>query len=277
MPKRPTSNQPSGARDYAVAAARTLEDLDAVSALQAEIWGSPSVAAPSSLLRAISQAGGVVLLARAGDLPVGFAYGFTGRTREGLAYHRSHAAGVLPDFRNSGIGRALKLAQRQQVLASGLDRVVWTFDPTQVRNAHFNLRRLGATVRGFQRDFYGHRDDALNGGLPTDRLFVEWFLGTAEQAELVRLRRRSNLRSVTVPQGLPAQVGDDRATVLRIQAGLRRDLEAGLSGGLQIVDFDADSRSYRLAELPSWFPPAAEGGAGSASRSGSSSASSDTG
>jgi len=242
-----------------VVAARTLAEVEAVSSLQAEIWGSPLVAAPSTLLWVISQAGGAVLLARAGVRPVGFAYGFVGRTKAGLTYHRSHAAGVLPEFRNSGIGRALKLAQRQAALAAGLDRIVWTFDPTQVRNAHFNLRRLGATARGFRHDYYGQGIEALSQGLPTDRLLVEWLLGAPEQAELVRLRRRADLESVAVPAGLPAPPGSDRSAAQRLQAVLRERLEPALARGLSIVDFEADSRSYRLAELPSWFPSPAEG------------------
>ena len=261
MSPAPDSAKATDAGEYLVVPARTLEELDAVSSLQAEIWGSPQIAAPSTLLRAISEAGGTVLLAKAGVRPVGFAYGFTGRTPAGVTYHRSHAAGVLPEFRNSGIGRALKLAQRREVLAAGLDRIVWTFDPTQVGNAHFNLRRLGATARGFRRDFYGRRDDALSRGLPTDRLFVEWFLGAPEQAELTRLRRGGRLASVTLPEGLPAPPGEDAARVLEIQEVLREQLESALSKGLQIIDFDADSRTYQLAELPSWFPEPAEGGA----------------
>jgi predicted GNAT superfamily acetyltransferase len=228
--------------------------------LQAEIWGSRSVAAPSTILRAISVAGGVVLLARAGDRPVGFVYGFTGRTRDGAVYHRSHAAGVLSEFRGSGIGSALKLAQGREVLALGLDRVVWTFDPTQLGNAYFNLRHLGATARAFQRDFYGNRDDALSHGLPTDRLFVEWFLGSRERADLAKLRRHPAASSINVPAGLPAPPGTDPAKVLPLQDGLRRQLEAAYLEGLQIIDFDADSRRYLLAELPSWFPSPAEGG-----------------
>jgi predicted GNAT superfamily acetyltransferase len=249
--------------EYEVVLARDLDELDAVSDLQAEIWGSRSVAAPSTILRAISVAGGVVLLARAGERPVGFAYGFTGRTRDGAVYHRSHAAGVLSEFRNSGIGSALKLAQGREVLASGLERVVWTFDPTQLGNAYFNLRHLGATARAFQRDFYGVRDHALSHGLPTDRLFVEWFLGSREQAELAKLRRHPPAASVTVPTGLPAPPGADLATVLPLQEQLRGQLEAAFSKGLQVIDFDPDSRRYLLSELPSWFPAPAEGGSDS--------------
>ncbi|MGA7173502.1 MAG: GNAT family N-acetyltransferase [Candidatus Dormiibacterota bacterium] len=244
--------------------ARTQDEIESVSSLQAQIWGSREIAAPSTLLKVISEAGGVVLLATAGDRPVGFAYGFIGRTAKGVTYLRSHSAGVLPEFRNSGIGKALKLAQRQAALRAGLDRIVWTFDPSQVGNAHFNLRRLGATARGFQADYYGQRDDALSHGLPTDRLIVEWFLGEAEQAQLSRLRQHQNLVSVAIPVGLPASTGADLKEMRRLQAELRRGLESALSNGLEVIDFDVDTRSYRLSELPPAFPGRVEGGSNSA-------------
>jgi len=245
-------------RPYEISAARSLEEIDAVHELQAEIWGSPQVAAPNTLLRVMAEAGGVVLVARSGGRPIGFAYGFTGRTSTGVSYHRSHAAGVLSEFRNSGVGRALKLAQRQAVLASDMDRIVWTFDPTQVGNAHFNLRRLGAVARVFRADYYGQRVDALSRGLPTDRLVVEWFLGPAEEADLSRLRRRSDLVSVHVPEGLPAREGADLDEMRSLQAALREELQSALARGLEVIDFDLDTRSYRLAELPSSFLSPAE-------------------
>ncbi|MGH7704949.1 MAG: GNAT family N-acetyltransferase [Candidatus Dormibacteria bacterium] len=240
--------------------ARSLDEIEAVHVLQAVVWNSERLATPSTLLQVISEAGGVVLLALVEDRPVGFAYGLLGRTPKGVLYLRSHAAGVLPEHRNSGIGRALKLAQRRAALAAGLDRIVWTFDPSQVGNAHFNLRRLGASARVFRHDYYGQRQDALSHGLPTDRLLVEWFLGAREASQLERLRRRTNLVTVTVPLGLPAPPDADRGTASGLQAQLRSELAAALSRGLAVIDFDAGSRSYRLAELPSWFAEAAESG-----------------
>ncbi|MGC1184852.1 MAG: GNAT family N-acetyltransferase [Candidatus Dormiibacterota bacterium] len=249
---------------YEISAARSLEAIDAVHELQAEIWGSPQVAAPNTLLRVMAEAGGVVLLARSEERPIGFVYGFTGRTSTGISYHRSHAAGVLPEFRNSGVGSALKLAQRQAVLAAGMDRIVWTFDPSQVGNAHFNLRRLGVVARVFRADYYGQRVDALSRGLPTDRLFVEWFLGPAEEAELSRLRRRSNLVSVQVPASLSDRQGAHVDEMRRRQTALREELQSALDRGLEVIDFDLETRSYRLAELPSSFPSPAEIGPSSA-------------
>lgn len=241
------------ARRISIHRARRIEELEQVCALQAQIWGSPEVAAPSSLLKAISEAGGVVLLAREGSRAVGFAFGFVGRDREGRLYHRSHAAGVLPELRDAGVGRRLKLAQRRWARAQGLDRMVWTFDASQLRNAHFNLHRLGAVARRHHPDYYGRRTDALNQGRPTDRLLVEWFLDPA-LARAVLARRRRGGQAIPIPPGL-LRGGPPPLADLHL---LRRRLRRALGEGLAIVDYDRGRGAYVAAELPSGFPPPAE-------------------
>lgn len=233
--------------------ARRMEDFEVVSQLQAAIWDSWNSAAPASLLKAISEAGGVVLLARGGDEPLGFAFGFTGRDPDGRLYHRSHAAGVLPAARDLGVGRSLKLAQRRAVLRRGLDRMVWTFDPLQLRNAHFNLRRLGAVARTFHRNYYGRRDDLLNRGRPTDRLVVEWFLEPDAQRDLAQVRRQPT-RLIPVPEIPEDGSAPDAAGHRR----LRFELARAARDGLAVVDFDRHRRVYCCAALPSSFPPRAE-------------------
>ena len=47
------------------------------------------------------------------------------------------------------MGRALKLAQRDEALARGIDLIEWTFDPLEIKNAYFNIERLGAIVRRY--------------------------------------------------------------------------------------------------------------------------------
>lgn len=253
MPQDHGKTVSGSSEGWRVSAALTLDELEAVSSLQAEIWGAPRMASPVSLLRAIADSGGIVLLATAGARPVGFVFGFTGRTPEGFPYHRSHAAGVVADLRNSGIGTALKQAQRRAVLDVGMDRIIWTFDPSQRRNANFNFGRLGVVSRRFRRDYYGRRSDALSGGLPTDRLFVEWLLGTREQEELLRLRSCAPVAAVAIPDGLIGGAGQDRTRMLQLHEILRERLESALARGLYITDFDADSSTYRLAQVPSWI------------------------
>jgi len=76
---------------------------------------------------------------------------------------------VLPEYRNAGLGRRLKLAQRDDALERGIDRMEWTFDPLEIKNAHLNIARLGAIARRYMRNIYGPSTSPLQGGLPTDR------------------------------------------------------------------------------------------------------------
>lgn len=238
---------------YRIRLVKAIDDLEAISALQGSIWGSRETAAPAPLLKAMASAGGITLLAESDRLPVGFAYGFTGRTAAGILYHRSHAAGVLPDWRDSGVGRALKLAQRRQALRQGLKRMVWTFDPSQARNAHFNLHRLGATARAFHRDYYGRRVDALNTHGLSDRLVVEWFLAE-EQNQALAGPRAHPVATVRIPAAVDGRGPEADAA----HHALRRDLELAFARGLSAVDYDGETRSYWFAALPATLPAPAE-------------------
>ncbi len=96
--------------------------------------------------------------------------------RAGQAYLHSHMLAVLPEYRNSGLGRRLKLAQRDDAIARGIERMEWTYDPLEIKNGYLNLARLGAISRRYEANFYGPTSSALQGGLPTDRLYAEWWL-----------------------------------------------------------------------------------------------------
>ena len=84
--------------------------------------------------------------------------------------------GVLPDYRDAGVGRMLKLAQREDALARGIPLIEWSFDPFEAKNAYFNLERLGAIVRSYVPNMYGIRTSPLDGDLPTDRCIAEWWI-----------------------------------------------------------------------------------------------------
>ena len=83
---------------------------------------------------------------------------------------------VNPDYRNQGIGRRLKLFQRDEALARGNGRMEWTFDPLEIKNAFLNIAKLGAVVRRYAPNFYGVTSSRLHGQVPTDRLYAEWWL-----------------------------------------------------------------------------------------------------
>src|SRR4029079_559712 len=98
--------------------------------------------------------------------------------KDGRSTLWSHALGVLPEVRGSGTGAALKLAQRQHALRSGIELIEWTCDPLSAASAHLNFNKLGVRVEGDEEDLYGDARSALHRGVPTDRLVVEWHLST---------------------------------------------------------------------------------------------------
>ena len=66
----------------------------------------------------------------------------------GKPFLHSHMTAVLAEYQNRGVGRRLKLFQREEALKNGVPLVEWTFDPLELKNAHFNLNRLGVQLFG---------------------------------------------------------------------------------------------------------------------------------
>lgn len=161
-----------------------VDEFHALEGLQREVWpGSETTVVPAHLLLTIAHSGGVVLGAFVERRLVGFVLGFLGvdsdspgRVAMTRLKHCSHMLGVHPDYRDHGIGLALKLAQRERILDQGVRLATWTYDPLQSRNAYLNIRRLGALCRRYVADAYGEMRDELNEGLPSDRFETEWWV-----------------------------------------------------------------------------------------------------
>jgi len=163
-------------------AMRALEDV------QAQAWGYPDrEVLPATMFRIGARTGAVVLAAYPAaegepsslptGLPIGLAYGFPA-LRGGEVWHHSHLLAVVPGWRGSGAAAALKLAQRERVLAQGLTRMTWTFDPLVTRNARLNLGKLGARAVSYHPDWYALGEDPTR-AFPADRLMTEWDLTKA--------------------------------------------------------------------------------------------------
>ena len=176
----------------------TPEEMSAVEDLQRHVWpGSETDVVPAHLLITVVHNGGLVLGAFAEEKLVGFVFGFPGLefTADGpRPKHCSHMAGVHPDYRNSGIGFALKRAQWQMVRHQDLDHITWTYDPLLSRNAYLNIARLGAVCSTYRRAEYGEMRDGLNAGLPSDRFQVDWWLNTHRVQRRLGKRPRPMLK-----------------------------------------------------------------------------------
>ncbi|MFZ1133728.1 MAG: GNAT family N-acetyltransferase, partial [Candidatus Korobacteraceae bacterium] len=144
--------------------------------LEFQVWGfRERDVVPSQMYVVAAKTGGQVVGAFVGDMMVGFVLAYAG-IRDSNPYLHSHMAAVLPEYRDLGVGRRLKLAQRDDALARGIPLIEWTFDPLQTRNAYFNICRLGAVAQRYLLDVYGATSSPLHAGLPTDRLVAEWHL-----------------------------------------------------------------------------------------------------
>ena len=143
-----------------------------------DAWGMDDYteAVPAHLLKAIDDNGGVLRVAEADGRIVGFVLGFPALKPDGSLYHYSHMVGVRRAYRGRGIALALKLAQREVVLAQGLDLIEWTYDPAQGLNAKFNFAKLGVVCRRYYPNYYGEMRDSINRGMISDRFKVEWWV-----------------------------------------------------------------------------------------------------
>ncbi len=154
----------------------TIAEIRLVEELQQEVWGVPEIeVVPMSQLIAAQHAGGVLIGAFDAHVPVGFAYGFPG-LENGEFVHHSHMLAVKPRYRKHDVGFRLKMAQREHVLAQGIELMSWTFDPLQSMNAHFNFGKLGVISDRYFVDFYGSDAHSFLHQNGTDRLWVTWRL-----------------------------------------------------------------------------------------------------
>src|SRR4051794_13972047 len=140
-----------------------------------------------------SKIGGQVIGAFHEENLVGFALSIPG-SRNGHTYLHSHMLAVREQYRNAGLGRRLKLAQRDDAIARGFELMEWTFDPLEIKNAYLNIEKLGVIVRRYTLNQYGISSSPLQGGLPTDRCVAEWWLNSERVRDLLERGQHPKLQ-----------------------------------------------------------------------------------
>jgi predicted GNAT superfamily acetyltransferase len=159
--------------------AETIADYRTCQDAQRGAWGisEESYLVPIATMVGANLHGGLVLGAfLPGGEAVAMSFAFLGRVEDRLCLY-SQLTGVVPGYQSRGLGYEIKHLQRTIARAESIERIVWAFDPLQAGNAHFNLARLGASAGIYVENMYGLRTDALNAGVPTDRLIAEWDTG----------------------------------------------------------------------------------------------------
>jgi len=236
---------------------RGLDELNACVALQKEVWNfSDYDLIPLRLFVVAEKIGGQVIGAfDAGEL-VGFVMSIPG-ARQGRAYLHSHMLAVRESHRNAGIGRQLKLFQREDALAHGLELIEWTFDPLEIKNAWLNIERLGTIARRYNLNQYGISSSPLQGGLPTDRLVAEWWLRSERVDELLKTGKHRPLKpemTIAVPAEIYAwkSAPQHRHKAEQVQARNRELFLDAFSRGLAVLGYERDSIGNGTFLLGKW-------------------------
>jgi predicted GNAT superfamily acetyltransferase len=236
-----------------------FEELSACVQLQMDVWGyGDRDVVPRRVFVVSQKIGGQVFGAFDGPILVGFAMALPGISQD-QPYLHSHMLAVNPDYRNRGIGRRLKLAQRDEALARGINRMEWTFDPLEIKNSFLNLSKLGAIVRRYAVNFYGVSSSRLHGQVPTDRLYAEWWL----DSDRVCSALAGELIVPTVEQEIlvPHQIAHwrhspvDQERVLDIQISNREQFQQAFARRRAVVGFRIDTEGNGVFQLGRWQEP----------------------
>jgi predicted GNAT superfamily acetyltransferase len=216
--------------DITIREINELAEMRAVEELQKETWGIPDLdVVPLTQLVAAKEAGGVLIGAFDGETLVGFVYGFPSFERGELAHH-SHMLAVKPAYRNYDLGRRLKLAQREHVIAQGIGLISWTFDPLQSLNAHFNFGKLGVLADRYFVNFYGEDAPSFLHQTGTDRLWVSWLVSSERVKE----------RMTGINYSAPSNLGLPLVQVEADDSSRRNDLDEGLAQDHAVLEIPSN-------------------------------------
>ena len=234
-----------------------IEELRACVALQKEVWNfTDAELVPLRMFVVADKVGGQVLGAFAGSEMVGFALSVPG-TRSGHIYLHSHMLAVRKEHRNSGLGRRLKLLQREDALARRIELIEWTFDPLEIKNAYLNIEKLGAIARRYNINQYGITSSPLQGGLPSDRVIAEWWLKSKRVEALLSTGKNPPLQP-EAGIAVPAQIYDwkaapeTRAKAQQVQEHNREQFLRAFSEGLAVLGYERDAAGNGKFLLGHW-------------------------
>jgi predicted GNAT superfamily acetyltransferase len=245
------------AEQIAIRACKGFGELEACVRLQKQVWNfSDADLVPLRMFVVSEKIGGQIIGAFQGSELVGFVFSIPG-SRAGKPYLHSHMLAVRDDLRNAGLGRRLKLAQREDALARGFELVEWTFDPLEIKNAWLNIERLGAIARRYNLNQYGISSSPLQGGLPTDRLVAEWWLRSRRVTELLQTGSKPACKAeLTID--VPAPIYEWKASpatrgrAAEVQSRNREAFLSAFARGLAVLGYERDREGNGRFLLGRW-------------------------
>ncbi len=208
--------------------------------MQERVWGFADIdKVPARLFTVATHIGGLALGVYRQERMVGFSLAMPGKDAAGEPFLHSHMTGLLPELQGRGLGQRVKMRQRLEAQKLGYRTIQWTFDPLEIRNAYFNIHKLGVIVRHYKPNMYGITSSKLHGGIPTDRLVAEW-----------RLDRDPTPPPPTEEEvEIPADVRATPERAAEVQTRVRARFEELFAAGYQAVAYrrTPDGGAYGLA------------------------------
>ena len=248
---------PSDAGALTIRKCSSLEEMRACFALQREVWNfSDAELVPVRLFVVADKIGGQVVGAFDKENLVGFALAIPG-LRNGHAYLHSQMLAVRREYRNAGLGRRLKLFQRDEALGRGIELMEWTFDPLEIKNAYLNIEKLGAIARRYNVNQYGVTSSPLQGGLPSDRLIAEWWMKSERVKTVLAGGRRREFEPETQID-VPAAIyewkaaAETRPQALAVEERNREQFMKAFAAGLAILGYERNAQGDGRFLLGRW-------------------------
>ena len=234
-----------------------LEEFRACVELQQEVFGfADNELVPLRIFSLAPKIGGQIIGAWAENTLVGFVLSIPGM-RNGRAYLHSHMLAVKDGYRNTGLGRRLKLSQREDAIRQGYELMEWTFDPLEIKNSYLNLERLGAIARRYNINQYGITSSPLQAFLPTDRLVAEWWL-TSRRVEGLLAKGERQPFSEQLRIEVPTEIYDWKAApalrerASQVQLRNRQQFLLAFSDGLACLRYCRDDSGNGAFVLGRW-------------------------
>jgi predicted GNAT superfamily acetyltransferase len=250
-------NKSPAAEKLVVRKCRSIDELHACVDLQREVWKFEDVdLVPLRMFVVAEKIGGQVIGCFDGDVLVGYALSVPG-SRGQHAYLHSHMLAVRESYRDLGLGRRLKLAQRDDALQRGIALIEWTFDPLEIKNAYLNIVKLGVIAKKYSINHYGFSTSHLHRGLPTDRLIVEWWLKSKRVTGLLDQGRAPQISPVSKIH-VPAEIYAWRASTVdlpkavEVQERNRQEFIQAFSQGLTVIGYERDAARNGTYLLGTW-------------------------
>ena len=193
-----------------------------------------------NLLQAMVHSGSYLSGAFIDNKIVGAAFAFPA-TNGGLHLH-SHMTAVLPEYRDKGVGYALKIDQWNWAKKKNYSHLSWTFDPLVRRNAKLNIAKLGVDISAYHPNFYGDMPDALNAGDESDRLMVSWRtdIDAPKARELITKPETGDIL-IEIPEDIVAIRSKNQSESMKWRRQVREQFLAAFEKNGKVIGFSANN------------------------------------